>query len=87
MLHIPAFQSVHTECDVRSLLSSACFLICFGLSLEFGLFHNMYNKNVHSDFNSVQIEVVIDFFSLSCFFLFVKVFLHMNVITSMSGIL
>lgn len=61
MLHIPAFQSVPTECDVTSLLSNACFLICFRLCLEFGLFQNVDNKNVHSGFNSVQIEVVIDF--------------------------
>lgn len=37
-LHIPAFQYVHTECDTRPLLSSACFGSCLSLCLDFVYF-------------------------------------------------
>lgn len=36
----------------------------------------MYNKSVHSDFNSVQIELVIDFFSLSLFLICKSLFAY-----------
>lgn len=88
ILHIPAFQYVHTECDTRSLLSSACFVICLSLCLDFVYFKICATKKMFVlILTQFIIEVVIEFFPLFSSFLFVKVFLHMNVITLMSPLL
>lgn len=61
-LHIPAFQYVHTECDTRPLLSSACFGSCLSLCLDFVYFKLCATKKMFAlILTQFSIEVVTDF--------------------------